>query len=105
MPGDRSIIYWDSCVFLSYINGIEDRMPILDALLEFSCSDESKIRIHSSALRRVEVAFGAAERAVRNLDSTVERRLDGLWDDPSAVIVVEYHDQIGLMARRLSRDG
>ena len=92
-------------MFLSYINGIEDRMPILDALLGFSSSDESRIKIHSSALTRVEVAFGAVERAARNLDSTIELRLDVLWDDPCAVVVVEYHDQIGLMARRLSRDG
>ena len=103
MASSRSIIYWDSCVFLSYINGIEDRMPTLDALLDHSSSDESRVKIHSSALARVEVAFGASEREARHLDPALVQKIDALWDDPAAVVTVEYHDGIGVVARQLMR--
>ena len=33
MPKDPKLIYWDSCVFLSYINGDVERLGIIDALL------------------------------------------------------------------------
>jgi len=30
--------YWDACVFLSYIEGRSDRIPVIEALLE-ECED------------------------------------------------------------------
>ncbi len=103
MPNNRTIVYWDACVLLSYINGIADRMPILDALLASSASDNGDIKLHSSAIARVEVAFGVAEKEKKALDPKVEQQIDALWADPAAVVTVDYHDGIGTMARRLIR--
>lgn len=33
MVGDVPRIYWDTCVFLSYINGIADRLATVDELV------------------------------------------------------------------------
>ena len=103
MPNDGKIVYWDACVFLSYINGMVDRMPILDAILENSANDDGGIKIYATALARVEVAFGAAEKEGKALDPEVERQIDDLWADPEAIVTVDYHDGIGAMARQLIR--
>ena len=100
MP-DKPAYYWDSCVSLSYINGVADRMPILDALLESSSRGE--IRLYTSELSRVEVTFSAAEKLQRALDEKTERRIDRLWADPDVITMVEYHTGISLEARRLMR--
>ena len=104
MPDARSIVYWDSCVCLSYINGIEDRLPILDALLASSVSDQGTIKLYSSALSRVEVAFGVNEKTSTVLDREIEQQIDTLWDDQGAIVTVEYHDEIGRIARALMRN-
>lgn len=103
MPDDRSIVYWDSCVCLSYINEIEDRIPTLDALLASSASDKGTIKLHSSALSRVEVAFGVTEKEGKVLDREIEQRIDSLWDDQAAIVTVDYHNGIGGIARELIR--
>ena len=33
MADGRRIVYWDACVFLSYVNEVADRMPTLEGLL------------------------------------------------------------------------
>ena len=104
MPDRRSIIYWDACVFLEYINGMGERVPILEALLNSSASDSGAVKIHTSSLSIVEVSFAASEREQQALDPEVEWRIDNLWADSGAIVPVEYHDIIGREARRLIRD-
>ncbi len=53
-------VYWDACVFLSYINGEQERLPVIDALLEESRS--GKIEIITSTVSLAEVAFAEEER-------------------------------------------
>ena len=91
-------------MFLSYVNEIPDRIPILEALLASSASDNGVIKIYTSALSRVEVAFAASEQKQQALDSQVAQLLDNLWADPGAVVSIEYHDGIGRRARQLMRD-
>ena len=43
MPDTPSIIYWGSCVFLSYVNGYPERIPTLEALLERSARGEFEL--------------------------------------------------------------
>ena len=99
---DQRNIYWDSCVFLSYVNGIEDRMRMLEGLLARSSGGD--ITIYTSVLSRVEVSFGAEEQRRHRLDSEVEGLINSLWSDPATITVVDYHDAIGAMATRLIRD-
>ncbi len=104
MPvSQRQKIYWDSCVWLSYINAIADRLPILDGLLADSASEHGNIEIYASSLSQVEVAFAAAEQLKQALDSAVEEKIDQLWADRDTVKLIEYHDGIGREARRLMR--
>ncbi len=101
MPDPRNAIYWDSCVFLSYVNEVPDRMPVLDALLHESSN--GTIKIYTSGIAKVEVAFAASERENRSLSPDIEERIDSLWNDPGTVTTVEFHDGIGRLARILMR--
>ena len=101
MP-DTPAFYWDSCVSLSYINEMPDRLSTLNALLESSSRGE--IRLFTSELSRVEVVFSATEKGNKTLDPETERRIDGLWENPMVITMVEYHRGIEREARRLMRD-
>ena len=103
MPDNRRIIYWDACCQLSYINEVPGRVLILEPLLASSSSASGTIKIHSSAIARVEVAFGATEKNRKVLDPDVESRIESLWTDPGAIESVEFHDGIGDFARQLMR--
>ena len=102
MPENKTAIYWDANTFLSYVNEHPDRMPTLEALLESSAG--SDIKIYTSALSQVEVAFAAAEQKRRLLDPQEEQKIDRLWSDPDAIEVVEFHSAIGQQGRALMRD-
>ena len=103
MPDQRRYVYWDADCWLSYLNAVPERLPILDSLLADSSSDSGAVRIVTSAISQVEVAFGAAEQAGQALDPSVEQRIDSLWADRSAVLLIEYHEAIGVEARQLIR--
>src|SRR3954454_22258751 len=103
MPGEPQRIYWDSNVFLSYINSIPDRARVINAIFDEVRSSKSGIEIITSALSMVEVAFSQEERDARRLDETVERAIEEMWRDTSVVKLVEYYAQIGDDARLLMR--
>lgn len=102
MPEEPDRIYWDSCVFLHYIEGTPKWMPILDSLLE-EASEAKKLVIVTSSVSITEVAFAQAERAGKTLDQEIEAAIDALWNDRSAVQLVEYNEIIAREARRLMR--
>ena len=103
MPETPKLIYWDSNVFLSYVNELSDRMPVLDVLFETSSRVAGSVKIHTSTLTQVEVAFAASEQVQQVLDPQIEGRLNALWADPEAIVSVEYHAAIGQVARSLIR--
>ena len=78
-------------------------MPVLEALLADSASNHGGIKIYTSALSKVEVSFGATEQKQRALDAETEDRIDNLWADPGAAVLVEFHDAIGREAKLLTR--
>ena len=101
MPDAPKNIYWDSCMFLAYINAEPNRVNVIEALLESSARGE--IQIFTSDLARVEVAFSIAERLQQSLDAQTEAQIDGLWDG-SEVKTVEFHTGIARQARSLMRN-
>ena len=103
MPNERSPIYWDACACLSYVNEMAARLPVLDALLAASSSDNGNIKLYTSAITKVEVSFGATEQKNKALDDEIEGRIDKLWTAPGAFVTVAYHDGIGREARNLIR--
>ena len=104
MPETPKLIYWDSNAFLSYVNELPDRMPDLDALLEASSKVDGEVKIYTSTLTQVEVAFAASEQTQQVLDPQVEHALNDLWADQEVAVTVEYHTGIGQIAKGLIRD-
>ena len=103
MPDSPRAIYWDANCWLSYINAVPDRLPVLDALLDASGGDRGNVQLYTSALSKAEVAFSASEQIQKALDVKTEELIVNLWRDPDAVIIVEFHDGIADIARGLMR--
>ena len=99
MPSRR--VYWDACCFLSYLEGDEDRLPILTAL--FESAQRGEIRIMTSVVSLTEVAYRSSEKDAHQLDNNVEEQIDALFADP-AVTLIEYHEGIARRARQLIRE-
>ena len=105
MPDNPKLIYWDACVFLSYINDIPSRITVLEPLLADSAKENGTVAIYTSTISQVETSFAAAEQQQKALAPETEQRIDNLWADTNAIISVEYHNVIGREARQLMRDG
>ena len=97
-------IYWDANVFLSYVNSIPDRVPILDAILEGMESSKTD-RIVTSVVSKVEVTWVAHEKLNRILNKEEEARIDAIWNNSELVEMVDFNDEIALAARKLMREG
>lgn len=93
--------YWDACVFLSAINGNEDRVPIIEAILE-DC-ELGNVEIYTSMLSIVEVAFAETEKASKILSSEVEENIEALWLPPSPIRLIEIHEFVLRDAKKLMR--
>ena len=78
-------------------------MPVLDALLEIAADNRGATTLYTSELSRVEVSFASSEQKQRSLDEEIEQRIDSLWTDPGAVVLVEFHTGIAQTARTLIR--
>lgn len=102
MP-DRVRLYWDACVFLSYINEMPDRLPDIEALLEQA--QRGEIQIVTSVVSVAEVAFAASEQQARALDEKQEDRIARLWALGSPIQLVDVHLLIAEKARALQRAG
>ena len=103
MPDEPRLIYWDSNVPLSYINGIADRLAVIEEL--FKQARAGDIELVTSSLSRVEVAFAVEEKEAGELDSEVEQRIENLWTPGSPIKTVEFYDLIGEDAKALMRRG
>ena len=105
MASGRRRIYWDSDVWLSYINAYPERMPVLDALLNDSASTVGDIEIVTSTISQTEVAFALVEQNNSAPDISIEQKIDSLWGDTKAITLIEYHTVIAVEARSLIRMG
>ena len=93
-------LYWDSCLFLAYVNEEPERVQVVSDVLEESAVDT--VKIFTSDISRVEVAFSITERDAQVLDPYTETQIDGLWDD-NIVTMVDFHVGIAMLARSLAR--
>lgn len=103
MPGNPQLIYWDSCVFLSYINADVTRIDILDAILHEIQASNGVKKIVTSIITKVEVAFSGIEQTMDQLSFDIEQKIDALWNDDSVIGLIELHDDIAIRARDLIR--
>lgn len=102
MSNEIKEVYWDSCVFLHYIEGTPRWMPVLDALLDEASQSKDTV-IVTSTISITEVAFAQLEKDNQTLDPEVVAAIDDLWNDRSAVKLVEYNEVIAREARDLLR--
>lgn len=104
MPDEPKLVYWDACVFQSYINEDGGRYEKIASVLEDADSDNAEFRLITSFLSIVEVAFGLTEQQGRALDDDVEAKIDKLWLPESPVKTVEIYWHVTTDARKLIRD-
>jgi predicted nucleic acid-binding protein len=103
MPDVRKRIYWDAPVWLAYINGDPDRLPIIDGMMADSASDKGNCKLHTSVLSEIEVAFGESEQNNHILDPSIEDKINQLWSDSFLLVMLDFHELIGREARGLMR--
>ena len=99
----NSLLYWDSDVFLAYLNMDTNRLPIIEAIFEEV--EKSNNKIITSVITKVEVAWVAHEKLQRILNQDEEERIESLWSDSSVIEIVEFNDEIAINARKLMRQG
>lgn len=100
----RKLLYWDTDVFLAYLNKENDRLPTIEAIFE-EIGKIKEDKIITSVITEVEVAYIAQEKLNRILLQDEEERIDSLWGDISVIEIVEFNDEIAFIARRLIREG
>lgn len=93
-------VYWDSNVFLSYLNGQPNRVPQIEALL--TDAEAGKLEVVTSTVTIAEVAFAASEQLSGALDPEVEAKIAAFWGPP--IKMAEFHAAIGARAAQLVRD-
>lgn len=93
-------IYWDSCVFLSWLEKHPDRHQVIQPLFRQVAEKQGKIL--TSVISIAEVAYIAQEKLQGTLDVAVEQQIDALWRNP-AIQVVETPEYLMQQTRRLMR--
>ncbi|MBU0512637.1 MAG: type II toxin-antitoxin system VapC family toxin [Chloroflexi bacterium] len=94
-------IYWDSAVFLAYINDETQRADTVLKLFDLAVAE--KFRIITSTESIVEVSIAGYEKQGELLDPEIEKTLDEFWNNP-AVTMIEPTVEIMLHARMLIRE-
>ena len=105
MDNAPQLIYWDSCVIISYFNNEPERITTIEAILEDVSQSGGKKKIVTSTVAKVEVAFVSAEKTELRLTDEAEKIIDDFWADDSVLELIEFHDDIAKLARGLIRDG
>lgn len=94
--------YWDTSVFLAYINSEPGRLEVIESL--WTEITEQEARIVTASIATVEVARANIEKPGFALDLAAEERIDQMWSDPT-VLQVESPQQVMFEARKLIRAG
>jgi predicted nucleic acid-binding protein len=103
MPEPLRRLYWDSCVFLAYVNNEVGRADIIDTLLFEARNSAGLIEIITSAVTITEVAGGVRIQSKVVLTQEIEDRISRLWSERAVIKVVEFHELVAIDARELIR--
>lgn len=101
MPSDIPTVYLDANVLLAYISGEEERADVVESVLV--AAGEEKLKVQTSTLSIVEVAYGASEKNQQQLDDDVEDAIDELWQAGSPILLIEPSVVVMRTARQLVR--
>jgi predicted nucleic acid-binding protein len=97
-------LYWDSCVFLSIFNAEPTRHPTLRRILDEVRASRGALKICTSTLTLVEVAFVIQEKTQRQLEDRTLAVIDGLLDDRTTIQLIEANRFIMTLARSYVRE-
>lgn len=103
MPGRTNYVYWDSCVFLGYLNEEPDKLPVLDDLLQDIRESNGSRRIVTSTVSVIEVVYFKLASGQPALSPVGEQRLDSLWRNP-LIEIADVHEGVAKKARSLRRE-
>jgi predicted nucleic acid-binding protein len=102
MPNKR-IVYWDSNVFLSHLNGMPDRLKVIGNIIdEIQENDDSFILTSSESI--VEVAHVVEEKLNGRLNPKIEETIDAMWNNYRLIKMIDNGQHISSIARKLIRD-
>jgi predicted nucleic acid-binding protein len=93
-------IYWDSCVFISWLEKDPNRYDTIYKLFHQTVEQQGKIV--TSVISVAEVAYVAQEKQQGILAVETENQLDALWNNP-AIQLVEAPKHLMQETRRLMR--
>lgn len=99
-PNNR--VYWDSCVFVSYLDADPHRIDTIEQIIDDIASDNQQV-IVTSQLSLVEVAFVETEKVSGVLNQDIVDRIEGLWSDHHVLEIVELNPLVARRARELIR--
>ncbi len=101
MPNNGAGFYWDSCVFLAFLNGESDRDNVVwSSYVEIT---ERNQKIYTSTIAIVEASHSKDEREDKRLDQEVVQKLEMFWNSKS-IVLVELNPIIARNARNIIRD-
>ena len=100
MASDRPQLYWDSCCFLSFLQGDSTRTELQTLMADARAGG---VLIVTSTISVAEVAYLAPEGLGLPLDRDVERQIEDFWRSGQAIRFVEVDAGIAARARTLLR--
>src|SRR5258706_14341700 len=98
----NSLFYWDTNLFLYYLNNDPERVPTLEAILD-GISQGNKEKIVTSVITKVEISWVASEKYNRALSAEEEENIDAFLSDASIIELVDFNEEITYIARSLRR--
>lgn len=101
MPPELEYIYWDACVFSSYIGAIPERVLVIDELLQ-RIQKNRNIKILTSTYSIAEVVFASGHGRGRHISDDHYALIDNMWQS-SFLELVDVHQAIMYRARDLVR--
>lgn len=104
MPNAPVYVYWDACVFISYLKSEEHRQPVLDAIVDQIRKGNGQ-KIVTSTFSLVEVAFVNVRDVGGQMAPLPEEKLDAFWADDSLLDLIDFSPEVARLARSLLRQG
>ena len=92
MRPDVVLVYWDSCLFLDYLNATPNGVEIVSPLVALARSGD--FEIVTSTISLAEVAYVGKELR-EGPDSAIADGIDKMFRDETLLTLVEYDQEIG----------
>jgi predicted nucleic acid-binding protein len=96
-------IYLDACVILSYLEGTECRMTVLDSVFDDARTKSPTIDLFTSVLSLAEVAYVTDHAFPEAISIDDLKRIEGFWAE-RLLKTIEINERIARLGRQVLRD-